>query len=280
MSEQTALSSSKNTIVAKQGWHVMHQIYEIDHTSWDDLGYEQQEYLDSCKSLIEHFRQQENCQVLLYSVLGKADLGFMAIAPDLHQIDYFEKRLRQLHGPGVLNREYSFLSLTEESEYTTTDEEWSATLEKDKGLQPDTPEHAQAMEEFRERMEKYRHERVYPKIADWKSVCFYPMAKRRDPQQNWYGLSYEERRRLMGGHARVGRGYAGRVKQLITGSTGLSDWEWGVTLFSNSIDEFKSIIYEMRFDEVSYNYAEFGPFYIGIIMEPEELANRLGLIDS
>jgi chlorite dismutase len=133
------------------------------------------------------------------------------------------------------------------------------------------------MQAFRERMQKYRHERVYPTLPDWPVVCFYNMTKRRGEQRNWYSLPFEERRVLMGGHARVGRQYAGKVKQLITGSTGLDDAEWGVTLFAHDTFQIKAIVYQMRFDEVSAAYADFGEFYIGIQLPLDELFRRLQL---
>ena len=107
------------------------------------------------------------------------------------------------------------------------------------------------MTAFRERMAKYRHERVYPTLPDWPVICFYNMSKRRGEQRNWYSLPYDERRRLMAGHAKVGREYAGKIKQLITGSSGLDDAEWGVTLFARDTFQIKAIVYQMRFDEVS-----------------------------
>jgi peroxiredoxin len=103
------------------------------------------------------------------------------------------------------------------------------------------------------------------------------MSKRRDPGANWYELPFDERKRLMGGHARVGRRYSGRVLQLITGSLGFDDWEWGVTLLADDPAVLKEIVYEMRFDEVSAHYAEFGPFVIGLLLEPEEALSRIGL---
>jgi chlorite dismutase len=103
------------------------------------------------------------------------------------------------------------------------------------------------------------------------------MSKRRLGDDNWYALAFSERKRLMGGHARVGRGYAGRVLQLITGSTGLDDWEWGVTLLADDPGALKEIVYEMRFDEVSARYAEFGPFVTGLVHEPAETLRRVGL---
>jgi peroxiredoxin len=108
-------------------------------------------------------------------------------------------------------------------------------------------------------------------------MCFYPMSKRRTADDNWYALDFDARKQLMGGHARVGRTYAGRVLQLITGSTGLDDWEWGVTLLADDIVALKEIVYEMRFDEVSARYAEFGPFLTGLIAEPADVLASVGL---
>lgn len=266
-------------VLAKEGWHVLHQIYSFDSCKWKSLTPGERDLcIHRLQAEVEGVQMMKQGQLRLFSVVGRADIGFMAIGADLQELDRFEKRFRASLGTGVLKPEYSFLSLTEESEYTTTEAEFGKTLETDEKLQPGTPEYAARIASFNERMAKYRHERVYPVLGDWKTICFYPMAKRRTPGQNWYALSYDERRRLMGGHARVGRTYAGRVKQLITGATGLSDWEWGVTLFSNSVDEFKSIIYEMRFDEVSHQYAEFGPFYIGLMVSADGLLDRIGVV--
>jgi len=107
--------------------------------------------------------------------------------------------------------------------------------------------------------------------------CFYPMSKRRWPGENWYELPFDERKHLMGGHARVGRQYAGRVLQLITGSTGIDDWEWGVTLLADDPVALKDIVYEMRFDPVSARYAEFGPFFTGLVLSPADACRRVGL---
>jgi chlorite dismutase len=108
-------------------------------------------------------------------------------------------------------------------------------------------------------------------------LSFYPMSKRRGEQDNWYLLPFEERKRLMGGHARVGRSYRGRVLQLITTSVGLDDWEWGVTLLADDPKAIADIVYAMRFDEVSARYAEFGPFVTGLVLPPDQLMTRLGL---
>ncbi len=119
------------------------------------------------------------------------------------------------------------------------------------------------------------HSRLYPAIPDAEYACFYPMNRLRGETKNWYMLPIEERQRQMHEHGLVGRRYAGEVKQIITGSIGLDDWEWGVDLFAEEPLVFKRLIYEMRFDEVSAVYAQFGTFYVGLRVEPEELAPML-----
>ena len=133
------------------------------------------------------------------------------------------------------------------------------------------------METFHKYLAKYRQDRLYPNMPDWPVMCFYPMNKMRNDVNNWYMLPFNDRRRLMGGHATTGRKYHGRVRQLITGSTGLDTHEWGVTLFAHTTSDIKSIVYEMRFDEVSSRYGEFGDFYIGLQVTADELFRRLGL---
>jgi peroxiredoxin len=114
-------------------------------------------------------------------------------------------------------------------------------------------------------------------MPDWPVMCFYPMNKRRGETRNWYSLGFEERKRLMSGHARIGRQWHGKIRQLITGSTGLDDAEWGVTLFAHDTMHVKGIVYEMRFDAVSAEYADFGEFYIGLQLPLDELFRRVQL---
>ena len=139
------------------------------------------------------------------------------------------------------------------------------------------PEYEAALKEFDDRMAHYLKHRLYPVLPDWPVICFYPMSKRRHGNDNWYSLSFEDRRRLMAGHARVGRTYSGRILQLITGSTGLDEHEWGVTLLAKDTLDIKAIVYEMRFDEVSARYGEFGDFYIGLQLPLDELFRRVCL---
>jgi chlorite dismutase len=190
--------------------------------------------------------EADDHQVITVAVLGhKADLGFMALGPDLW-------RLRQLQSDlatAGLDIVDSYVSLTEVSEYA-------------QGVPKDL-----------------KQRRLYPQLPPEgkRAWCFYPMSKRRNVGQNWYTLPYDERDQLMRGHGKTGRTFAGRVLQLITGSTGLDDWEWGVTLFAERPDDLKDVVYTMRFDEASATYAEFGPFYTGLVAPVEELLETLGL---
>lgn len=184
-------------------------------------------------------------QVVSFAALGhKAQCGVMAVGPDLWRLQQLQAEL----DAAGLEPVASYLSLTEVSEYA-------------KGMPP-------------ERLEPRLHPQLPP--PDARVLCFYPMSKRRAAESNWYTLPYEERYRLMEGHGRVGRQYKGRVVQLVTGSTGLDDWEWGVTLFAAEPGAIKECVHEMRFDEASAVYAEFGPFYVGLLGSIEDVLSRIG----
>ncbi|WP_262323981.1 chlorite dismutase family protein [Acidiferrimicrobium sp. IK] len=186
-------------------------------------------------------------QVVPFSVFGhKADLGIMALGEDLVRLRALQSALQAAR----LEVADSYLSLTEVSEYA-------------KGM---PPEHLEA--------------RLHPVLppAGKRAICFYPMSKRRGDQDNWYTLDFESRKALMMDHGKSGRTFSGRIVQLITGSTGLDDYEWGVTLFGQRPDDLKDCVYTMRFDEASAKYAEFGRFYTGVIGDIDEVAALVGLV--
>jgi chlorite dismutase len=267
-------------LVPKEGWHVMHLFYHIDHSAWSMLGEDEKRLAKTrLTELVQEIRANQDTHLLTFAVATpKADIGFMLLTPDLHQATFFEKQLTLSLGPDVLSPVYSYLSQTERSEYTTSREQYAAeTLVAEKSMTEGTPEFEAALKEFDDRMEHYLKHRLYPVLPDWPVVCFYPMSKRRSGGDNWYSLDYEARRKLMAGHARVGRTYSGRILQLITGSTGLDEYEWGVTLLAKDTIDVKAIVYEMRFDEVSARYADFGDFYIGMQLPLDELFRRVCL---
>lgn len=277
-----SLTPSSMAILPTEGRHTLHLFFRIDQTVWSYLGEEeQQERLHALEALYNEIKALPDTQLLSFSmVTPKADLGFMLMTPDLQQLDSTAKKLERVLGDGVLVPTFSWLSMTERSEYGMSDEEYAAKLEREENLSPSMPGFEAKMQAFRERIEKYVEERLYPELPsgeEWPVFCFYPMSKRRKPEQNWYALPLDIRKKLMHGHALVGRRYAGRVRQFITGSTGLDDQEWGVSLFAKTTSSIKEIVYEMRFDEVSVKYAAFGEFFIGIQMPPVALAERLGL---
>jgi peroxiredoxin len=249
------------------GWGVLHLFYRVDRARADADPQAGKRIVDAVQSLVD-----DGHQALLFAVLGhKADLGVMALGPDLARLQQFQQELAVT----PLDLVDSYVSLTELSEYTSTEDDERARLESEEGLAGPAAEARLAA--WRERMEHYHEQRIHPQLPLKKTICFYPMSKRRATDANWYSLPFAERKRLMGGHARVGRTYAGRVLQLITGSTGLDDWEWGVTLLADDPVALKEIVYEMRFDPVSADYADFGTFVTGLLLEPADALRRVGL---
>lgn len=273
------MTETNGALIPEQGWHCLHLFYRVEFGQWQLFSPEEQRAAKTrLSSLVQEVRAVESTQLLTLSVVTpKADLAFMLITPDLHAANRIEKQLSLALGPDVLVPVYSYLSLTEESEYRTTAEDYAATLENEQKLKRGSPEFEEAMATFDERMKHYRQDRVYPTLPDWPIVCFYNMSKRRGAGRNWYTLPFEDRRKLMLGHGAVGRQYAGKVKQLITGSSGLDDAEWGVTLFARDTFQIKSIVYQMRFDPVSAEYADFGEFYLALQLPLDELFRRLQL---
>lgn len=263
-----------------EGWHVMHLFYHVNHGVWSELDEsDKDDFQLDFEELIDEIKLQEGMQVQVYAMATpKADLGVMLVGADLEQMIYFEKRITLGLGVEVLVPAYSYYSHTERSEYTTTADQYAQdTLIEEKGLTPDSEEWDKEMAIFEERIKHYTSHRIYPKLPKWGTVCFYPMSKKREGNDNWFALTYEQRKDLMKGHAKVGRTYSGRVLQLITGSCGLDEYEWGVTLWGKSTYDIKAIIYEMRFDEVSSKYADFGDFYIGIQIPLKDIFRQLSL---
>ena len=254
-------------MIPSVGWGVLHLYYRVDRAREERDGRAGKRIQDAFAALAA-----AGHQALALAMLGhKADFGVVALGPDLARLQQFQNDL--LAAP--LEPVYSYLSLTEQSEYGATEDDERARLAREEGLSGAELDARLAV--WRDRIEHYREQRVHPNLPMKQCCCFYPMSKRRAPGANWYELPFEERKTFMAGHARVGRTYAGRVLQLITGSTGIDDWEWGVTLLADDAAALKEIVYEMRFDPVSARYAEFGPFYTGLVLDPADACARIGL---
>jgi len=255
------------------GWGVTHLYYRVDPGRCADPGLAGKQLV----AALDGFAAEPDHQVLCSTVLGlKADAGVMALGPDLARHEALGRALGTGMVGAALSPAFSFVSLTETSEYMATPEETRARVEAEHAGQ-DPAGLARELAAAEERLARYREDKLHPRLPRKAVLAFYPMSKARDPGANWYRLPFEERRRLMGGHAKVGRRHHGRVLQLITGATGLDDHEWGVTLLADDLAAIKEIVYEMRFDEVTAAYARFGIFVVGLTCSPAELAQRLGL---
>ena len=261
-----------------RGIHVMHVFCRVDQTRWKSLVEgESKLTLKRLQLLCEANNAPSNPRLVTFvTVGGKADLAFMIYAADLAQLSEIHRSIERSFPVGTLALVYSFLSVTELPEYVTTEEDMIRSIQAE-GLQAGSEGFNQKLEAAKKRQAEYEHYRLYPELPDWEVMGFYPMSKRRSGDDNWYMLDFEARKKLMAGHARVGRKFSGRITQLITGSTGIDDWEWGVTLMAHQTDALKEIVYEMRFDEVSARYGEFGPFYVSLRMQPADIWGHLGL---
>ena len=277
--EATSPAVTTGPLRPQEGLGALHLFYKVDLAAWRAKSPDERAAArDHLEALVTAARQQPQTQVVTLAMFAPADIGFMVLSPDMHALQVLEKNISASLGPDVLIPQFTYLSMTEKSEYTQKEEDYALELEQSEGLVRGTAESEAKLAAFRERIAHYTHDRLYPVLPEWEYFCFYPMSKKREPGQNWYALDYEKRRELMGGHMRVGRTYAGRVRQLVTGSTGLDDWEWGVTLFAHDPYEIKAIVYEMRFDEVTHTYGEFGPFYNGLPLPLREIYRRVLLL--
>ena len=257
-------------IVPGKGWAVLHLLLEVDRSTVDQLPE------GAAKDVVTTLeRWQERIQLHTFTVVGhKGDVLLMALAEDLTELRALQTDMATTAAAPALRITYSYLSLTEGSEYTDTPERYREEMAA-KGVAGE--ELDRRVEQFAERMAKYTEDKLHPRMPEWELACFYPMSHRREGDDNWYALDYEERKRLMGEHGRSGRAFTGRILQLVTASTGLDDWEYGVTLFAHDLADIKEIVYTMRYDEASVRYAEFGPFVIGIRRTPADLVTEIGL---
>lgn len=244
-----------------EGWYALHDFRSINWAAWRTMP--EADRHDAVQGLTEWLAQAETVNgeqggerkgsFALYSIVGqKADFLMVHLRETLEELNELETAFNKLHFADYTLPAYSYVSVVELSNYTGKADEQARAI----------PEIAA---------------RLYPSLPKTRHICFYPMNKKRDGQDNWYMLNMEERRRMMRSHGEIGRSYAGKVRQMISGSVGLDDWEWGVTLFSDEALQFKKLVYEMRFDEVSARYGEFGEFFVGNLLTPDKLAEMLDI---
>jgi len=265
-------ASSDISLQPEEGWHCSHFFYRFRRdalSQFSDAAIERG--CGDFKASLNVDGENAPARLQTSIVAGhKADFGLMLLDPDPLKVDRVHQRLLAGALGPALEATYSFISLTEVSEYVPTVEQYGARLIEE-GEDPDGPAYQAKLKAYEAREEGMRRQRLTPDLPPWPNTCFYPMNKIRDPHANWFTLDFANRSRMMTEHGRTGMSFGGRVTQLITVSVGLDDWEWGVTLWARNPGFLKDIVYRMRFDEASAKYAEFGPFYTSYITTPAEI---------
>ena len=263
-----------------EGWYALHQIFRVDRAMLREwAGPELEPLRESAEAALgELAAPAGGGWTGVFPLIGsEGDVMLVHFRPTLDEIGVAQRRWAREPLADFLEPIYSFLSVTEAGLYHVT-----AELARDAAARGGSVGDADYKAKLAERVAAERagahgQRRLYPALpAELPYVCFYPMSKRRQPGQNWYALSLDERSRLMYTHGLTGRRYAGRIQQVITGAIGLDAWEWGVTLFGRDPLDFKKLVTDMRFDEVSALYAEFGDFYVGKVASPAEWMGTLG----
>ena len=254
------------------GWHCTHAYYRFDRAALAAMS----------GDLIRRGREEALAvldpagpgapQRLQTSVVSghKADFGLMLMDPHPLKIQAVHQRLMASPLGAALVPTYSFVSITEVSEYVPSVEQYGKKLIAE-GDAEGSPAYAAKLKAYADRLPMMNRQRLTPEFPPYPATCFYPMNKKRKVGENWFLMPFDERNRMMAEHAKSGMTFAGRVQQLITVGVGLDDWEWGVTLWAKNPQFLTEIVYRMRFDEASARYAEFGPFYTSYVTSPTEM---------
>lgn len=238
-----------------EGWYALHDFRSINWAAWRSADEEARAVaLDDLQEFLQEWASVEEAgkgSSAVYTIIGqKADFVMMHLRETLEDLNALENAFNKTTFARFTTKAYSYVSVVELSNYLA-------------GKDTDPMQNPEIVA------------RLKPILPKRQYICFYPMNKKRELSDNWYMLSMDERKAMMRSHGLIGRSYAGKVKQIITGSVGFDDWEWGVTLFADDALQFKKLVYEMRFDEVSARYGEFGSFYVGSLLNPESFESML-----
>jgi peroxiredoxin len=257
-----------------EGASILHQMLRVRWAAWRALA--AGERAEILREAADALKGMEAAGSAMFSLLGhKGDVMLVHFRPGFEELGHAERSLTRLRLWDFLEQTTSYLSVVELGLYDSTVKVYTSLEERK--IAPHSAEWNAEIEETLARQRTAMHPRLYPEMPGHKYICFYPMDRRRGEMKNWYQLPLAERQRQMQEHGEVGRRYAGTVKQIISGSIGFDDWEWGVDLFAEDPLVFKRLIYEMRFDEVSAVYALFGVFYVGQRMAEGEIEKLLGV---
>ncbi|MCA9132035.1 MAG: heme-dependent peroxidase [Planctomycetales bacterium] len=260
------------------GWHCTHIFYRLNRAVLAAMPSSQRQVAaGQLAEILDPASSAAPTRLQSFLVSGhKADFGLILLDPDPLKIDGLHQRLLQSGLGAALEAVYSFISLTEISEYVPSPEQYAARLSAG-GEDPQTPAFAAKVAAYEKRLPMMNAQRLTPELPSWPSLCFYPMNKSRVVGANWFTTPFSARNAMMAEHAQSGMAFAGRATQLVTVSVGLDEWEWGVTLWGRCPDYLKDIVYKMRFDEASAKYGEFGPFYVGYLADAAQIAQHCGI---
>lgn len=247
-----------------EGSFILHQMFRVRWPVWKAAtSVEQMRAIEEATALLEEMEKGGEEQSALFAMLGhKGDLMLLHFRRTLEGLNSAELRVANLTLAEFLEQTTSYLSVVELGLYEVSVRLYTAL--KEKGMQPGTPEWNQAVEDVLAKQRNASISRLRPEVPPQRYACFYPMNKMRGEEKNWYMAPITERQRMMREHGVIGRKYGGQVTQIISGSIGFDDWEWGVDLFADDPLVFKKLVYEMRFDEASALYGQFGAFYVGL----------------
>jgi peroxiredoxin len=256
-----------------EGWWILHRMFAFDRRRWDALPEKRRtKYGGHATDLFDHLKNDDGDVGLTQIVGHKGDLMLTHYARTFEGLAYAQTLVDKLELRAFLSPQGSYVSVLELGLYDATAKIHAELSQR--GLEPQSREWIAAFDELVQRQAESPHvgPRLWAKIPARRYQCFYPMSKRRGESENWYRLTFEARAEMMSRHGAVGRSYQGRVTQVISGSIGFDDFEWGVDLYADDPVIFKKLVYEMRFDEVSARYGDFGPFWAGLHFAPSELA--------
>ncbi len=260
-----------------EGFSILHQMFRIRRAEWRALeATKRDRAIAQASAAFDEMARREDGESALFAELGhKGDVMVVHFRRSFDELGEAQRAVGQLALSDFLEPTTSYVSVIEIGLYEASLALFERLFEL--GIKPRTEEWRAEIDAETSRQRNKIMPRLFPPIPERRYLCFYPMDKRREGDDNWYRLSMGERRRLMHEHGLVGRRYAGEVTQIISGSIGFDDWEWGVDLFADDPLVFKKLVYEMRFDEASAGYAKFGPFYIAIRMKPSDLASAFAV---
>jgi hydrogen peroxide-dependent heme synthase len=258
-----------------EGSSVLHQMMRFRWSEWRKLSdAERQQIVNEATPVFEKMEKATTHQSAIFSLLGhKGDLMFVHFRHSFDELNHVELQMARLRLWDYFEPQHSYLSVVELGLYDSSVKIYDALLAR--GIEPNTDQWTKEIQQTLDRQKEAMRVRLFPEMPAARYLCFYPMDRKRGEAKNWYTLPIEERQRQMHEHGMIGRRYAGTVKQIITGSIGFDDWEWGVDLFADDPLVFKKLIYEMRFDEVSAVYAAFGSFFVGLRTPAAELGQVL-----